>query len=84
MKVDLDETEDVILDESDLEKLLTNTSITKKLKNKKLRRIIKLINASKFKNSLLDKTSKHDKHFKDFTEEILETLGIKKGKIVDI
>lgn len=84
LSLNLDENEDIILEENQLNKLLLNKSICKKLSNQKLRKIIKLINNAKFKSSLLSKTIKNDKEFKSFADEILIELGYKKGNIVEI
>jgi len=45
-----------------------------KLKNKKLKRIIKFIDASKYKKRNLEKMMK-DSDFTNFVDEILNTLG---------
>ena len=45
-----------------------------KLKNKKLKRIIKYIDGSKFKKRNLEKMLK-DVDFSNFTDEILKSLG---------
>lgn len=71
----LDETEDILLTDNELAILKQNTSITTKLKNTKLRKIIKTVVNSKYKRSLLEKILQEDKHFKFFCDEILGTLG---------
>lgn len=71
----LDESEDVMLSNSQLQKLKLNKSITSKLKNSRLRQIIKAINSAKYKKSMLENVLLEDKHFKQFTDEILDTLG---------
>jgi len=49
-----------------------------KLKNKKLKRIIRFIDGSKFKKKNLEKMMK-DKDFADFVNEILMTLNFLKS-----
>lgn len=83
-KLSLDDGEDIILEEDQLNLLITNDKITSKLKNRKLKRIIKLINASKFKSSLLDKILKKDVHFREFADEILVCLGFKVDSTVNL
>lgn len=83
-KLSLDEGEDIILETDQLDALLTSEKVTSKLKNKKLKRIIKLINSSKFKSSLLDKILKKDNHFREFADEILVSLGFKVDSTVNL
>lgn len=71
----LDETEDVILSETQLSKLKEKSSIINKLKNTRLRKILKAINSSKFKKQMLEQIMKEDKHFTMFCDEILTALG---------
>jgi len=66
--------QDIIVEKSKLNLIRENKSIMNKLKNKKLQRIIKGIDSAKYKKKLLEKMM-NDKDFKDFTDEILITLG---------
>jgi hypothetical protein len=50
------------------------------IKNNKLKKIIKHIDASKYKKKTLEKMME-DKEFKQFTDEILKTLGYLKDNI---
>ncbi len=50
-----------------------------KLKNKKLQKILKEIDSTKYKKRTLEKKMKNDPDFKLFTTEILETLGFIKN-----
>ena len=82
--LNLDEDEDIILSEAKLSILKTNKSIMTKLKNKKLRKILKEIDSTKYKKNTLAKKMETDPDFKEFTTEILKTLGfIKKNEFVD-
>lgn len=51
-----------------------------KLKNEKLRKIIREIDGTKYKKKTLEKMLL-DKDFRDFADEILETLGYLKDNI---
>jgi hypothetical protein len=51
-----------------------------KIKNRKLQRIIKYIDSSKFKKKNLERFLNNDSDFKVFADEILETLGYLKNK----
>ncbi len=56
----------------------------KKVKNNKLRKIIKLINSAKLKNTLLTKALFYDEHLKLFADEILEVLGFKEEGLINL
>jgi hypothetical protein len=73
--LNLDESQDIIVDQSSLEKLKENMSIMNKLKNKKLKKIIRNIDSAKFKKRILEKIIANDKDFKEFVDEILSSLG---------
>ena len=77
--LNLDEDEDIILSEKQLSVLKTNKSIMTKIKNKKLLKILKEIDSTKFKKRTLEKKMESDPDFKLFTTEILETLGFVKN-----
>ena len=77
--LNLDEDEDIILNEKQLSILKTNKSIMTKLKNKKLLKILKEIDSTKYKKRTLEKQMKIDPDFKIFTTEILTTLGFVKN-----
>lgn len=79
-RLELDEHEDIIVPTERLEGIINNQSLRTKLKNTKLRKIIKFINSSKLKTTLLSKAIKNDAHLKDFVDEILEGLGYLKSK----
>jgi hypothetical protein len=82
--LNLDEDEDIILSEKQLSCLKSNKSITTKIKNKKLRKILKEIDTAKYKKRTLERYMKNDPDFKEFTTEILQTLGfIKNNEFVD-
>ena len=51
-----------------------------KLKNKSLRKIIRNINTTKFKKKTIEKMLL-DKDFREFADEILETLGYLKDNM---
>lgn len=51
-----------------------NKSIMTKLKNKKLQKIIKEIDSTRYKKRVLERMM-NDKDFKEFTDEILASLG---------
>ncbi len=53
-----------------------------KLKNKKLQKIIKNIDTTKYKKKTLEKMLA-DNDFRFFTDEILETLGYLKNKVFE-
>lgn len=53
-----------------------------KLKNKKLQKIIRNIDSTKYKKRTLEKMLL-DKDFRDFADEILETLGYLKNKVFE-
>lgn len=76
----LDEYNDIILDSNKLGRLKENKSIMNKLKNKKLAKIIKEIDSTKYKKKMLEKML-DDKDFKDFVDEILLSLGYLKENI---
>lgn len=78
--LNLNEFEDIILDKSKLNVLRENKSIMTKLKNKKLQKIIKEIDSAKFKKKSLEKMMS-DKDFKEFTDEILLSLGYLKDNL---
>ena len=81
--LNLDEDEDIILSEKELSALKTNKSIMSKLKNKKLLKILREIDSTKYKKRTLAKKMENDPDFKLFTTEILETLGfIKKNEFI--
>jgi hypothetical protein len=46
-----------------------------KLRNNKLKRIIRSIDSTKFKKNTLEKMMAGDKDFREFCDEILRTLG---------
>jgi hypothetical protein len=50
-----------------------------RLKNNKLKKIIKTIDSTRFKKRTLEKML-NDEDFKEFTDEILKTLGYLKGE----
>ena len=77
--LNLDEDEDIILNEKQLSILKTNKSIMTKLKNKKLLKILKEIDSTKYKKRTLEKQMEIDPDFKIFTTEILTTLGFVKN-----
>ena len=82
--LNLDEDEDIILTEKDLACLKNNKSIMTKIKNKKLRKILKEIDTAKYKKRTLEKYMVNDPDFKEFTTDILKTLGfIKNQEFVD-
>ena len=82
--LNLDEDEDIILSEKELCALKANKSIMTKLRNKKLLKILKEIDSTKYKKRTLEKKMKNDPDFKEFTTEILETLGfIKNNEFID-
>ena len=72
---ELDEFEDIILSTTQLSSLKQNSSILQKIRNTKLRQIIKAINNAKFKKDILEKILKEDKNFRLFADEILHCLG---------
>ncbi len=76
----LDEYNDIILDSIKLGRLKENKSIMTKLKNKRLVKIIKEIDSTKYKKKMLEKML-DDKDFKEFVDEILLTLGYLKENI---
>lgn len=51
-----------------------------KIRNRKLQKIIKYIDNSKYKKRNLEQMLSQDKHFAEFVDEILETLGYLKNK----
>ncbi len=73
--LNLDDNQDIIVDPSSLHKLRENTSIMNKLKNKRLKKIIRNIDSAKYKKRILEKLISNDKDFKDFVDEILSSLG---------
>ena len=77
--LNLDEDEDIILNEKQLSILKTNKSIMTKLKNKKLLKILKEIDSTKYKKRTLEKQMEIDPDFKIFTIEILTILGFVKN-----
>ena len=77
--LNLDEDEDIILSEKQLSVLKTNKSIMTKIKNKKLFKILKEIDSTKYKKRTLQKKMDNDPDFKEFTTEILTTLGFIKN-----
>ena len=79
LPLNLDEDEDIILSEKQLSVLKKNKSIMTKLKNKKLKNILKEIDSTKYKKRTLEKKMENDPDFKIFTTEILETLGFIKN-----
>ena len=79
LPLNLDEDEDIILSEKELSVLKTNKSIMTKIKNKKLLKILKEIDSTKYKKRTLEKIMENDPDFKAFTTEILETLGFIKN-----
>ena len=82
--LNLDEDEDIILSEDQLASLKNNKSIMTKIKNKKLRKILKEIDSAKYKKRTLEKYMMNDPDFKEFTTEILNSLGfIKNNEFVD-
>lgn len=77
--LNLDEDEDIILSKDELSVLKTNNKVMTMLRNKNLKKIIKEIDSSKYKKRTLERMQE-DPDFKDFTTEILNTLGfIKEG-----
>ena len=82
--LNLDEDEDIILSEDQLASLKNNKSIMTKIKNKKLRKILKEIDSAKYKKRTLEKYMMNDPDFKEFTTEIVNSLGfIKNNEFVD-
>ena len=82
--LNLDEDEDIILSEKQLSSLKNNKSIMTKIKNKKLRKILNEIDSAKYKKKTLEKYMMNDPDFKEFTTEILNSLGfIKNNEFVD-
>ena len=82
--LNLDEDEDIILSEKQLSSLKNNKSIMTKIKNKKLKKILNEIDTAKYKKRTLEKYMINDPDFKEFTTEILNTLGfIKNNEFVD-
>lgn len=82
--LNLDEDEDIILSEDQLASLKNNKSIMTIIKNKKLRKILKEIDSAKYKKRTLEKYMMNDPDFKEFTTEILNSLGfIKNNEFVD-
>ena len=77
--LNLDEDEDIILSEKELSVLKTNKSIMTKIKNKKLLKILKEIDSTKYKKRTLERKMESDTDFKEFTTEILKTLGFIKN-----
>ena len=73
----LDENEDIILDNSKLCKLKENKKIMMLIKNKSLQKLMRHIDSTKYKKTFLEKMLT-DKDFKEFTDEILITLGFLK------
>ena len=73
--LNLDEDEDIILSEKKLSVLKSNKSIMTKIKNKKLIKILKEIDSAKYKKRTLGKYMENDPDFKEFTTEILQSLG---------
>ena len=78
--LNLDEDEDVILSNEELSVLKTNNKIMTMLRNKNLKKIIKEIDSSKYKKRTLEKMQE-DPDFKEFTTEILKSLGFIKNNI---
>lgn len=77
--LNLDEDEDIILSKDELSVLKSNNKIMTMLRNKNLKKIIKEIDSSKYKKRTLERMQL-DPDFKEFTTEILTTLGfIKDG-----
>ena len=76
----LDENEDIILDNSKLSKLRENKKIMMMIKNKSLQKLIKHCDSTKYKKTFLEKMLT-DKDFKEFTDEILITLGYLKDGV---
>ena len=82
--LNLDEDEDIILSEKQLSVLKNNKNIMTKLKNKKLLKILKGIDATKYKKRTLEKQMEIDPDFRLFTTEILIALGfIKNNEFVN-
>ena len=82
--LNLDEDEDIILTEDKLSVLKSNKSIMTKIKNKKLMKILKEIDSAKYKKRTLGRYMENDPDFKEFTTEILNTLGfIKNNEFID-
>ena len=77
-ELNLDEDQDIILSRENLSILKTNDKIMNMLKNKRLRKIIIEIDSTKFKKKTLEKMLK-DSQFREFTDEILTTLGYLKN-----
>ena len=85
LPLNLDEDEDIILTEKELSVLKTNKSIMTKIKNKKLLKILKEIDSTKYKKRTLEKVMENDPDFKAFTTEILETLGfVKNNEFINV
>ena len=78
--LNLDEYQDTIIDATKLSCLKENQSIMTKLRNKKLQKIIREIDSTKFKKKTLEKMM-NDNDFKDFADEILISLGFLKDNI---
>ena len=77
--LNLKEDEDIILSKEELKKLRKNKAILDKIKNKQLQKIIKEIDGAKYKKKLLKKFMDSDEEFKEFTCEIVRTLGFTKS-----
>jgi len=58
---------------------LEKKNIMTKIKNKKLMKILKEIDSAKYKKRTLERYMDKDPDFKEFTTEILETLGFIKN-----
>lgn len=78
--LNLDEDEDIILSKDELSVLKSNNKIMTMLRNKNLKKIIKEIDSSKYKKRTLERIQL-DPDFKEFTTEILNTLGFIKGGV---
>jgi hypothetical protein len=79
--LNLDEDDDIILGKAKLDLLsifviilVQNDKIMTKLRNSKLKRIIKSIDSTKYKKKTLEKIM-NDKDFREFADDILKTLG---------
>lgn len=72
--LNLNEYEDVILSQNELIKLKQNEIIMTMLRNRKLKRIIKVIDQAQYKKKSLERMQ-FDPEFNDFCAEILTTLG---------
>ena len=82
--LNLDEDEDIILSEKQLSVLKDNKSIMTKIKNQKLMKILKEIDSAKYKKRTLSKYMENDPDFKEFTTEILDSLGfIQNNEFID-